>query len=308
MDVPQHVRHPHKGHQRKSKARTQAGPAPLFDDTSNAGGMDSGGGMYGGPPPPNQGYAGAQFMNDPMASMAMQYGASLADHGKDVMEQQVERFMSVSKLKYYFAVDTTYVGKKLLIVLFPFGHTEWSIKYNQDEPVAPRYEVNAPDLYIPVMAFVTYILLAGVCLGRQERFTPELLGIQASSALIWLIIEVVAVLLTTYITNIHTALRKLDLIAFCGYKYVGMIVCLLASILFSSGVYHLAVLYTSVAIVFFLIRNLKLMILPESPTDGFGHGNKRRMYILLFISAIQPVFIYWLTFHLVGSSDSKSVE
>lgn len=53
------------------------------------------------------------------------------------------------------------------------------------------------------------------------RFTPEVLGMQASSALVWLIIEVLAILLTTYITNIHTALRKLDLIAFCGYKYVG---------------------------------------------------------------------------------------
>lgn len=30
-----------------------------------------------------------------------------------------------------------------------FPHKDWSIKYNQDEPVAPRYEVNAPDLYIP---------------------------------------------------------------------------------------------------------------------------------------------------------------
>ena len=37
--------------------------------------------------------------------------------------QQIDRFMSVSKLKYYFAVDTTYVAKKLAIVLCPFTHT-----------------------------------------------------------------------------------------------------------------------------------------------------------------------------------------
>ncbi|PIK41775.1 hypothetical protein BSL78_21361 [Apostichopus japonicus] len=260
--------------------------------------MAVGGNMYGGPPPPNQGYPGGQFMNDPMANVAMQYGAQLADHGKDVMEKQVERFLSVSKLKYYFAVDTAYVGKKLAILLFPFGHTEWSIKYNQDEPVAPRFEVNAPDLYIPVMAFVTYILLAGVCLGKQDRFTPEVLGMQASSALVWLIIEVLAILLTTYITNIHTALRKLDLIAFCGYKYVGDDSLLTRQYFVFIWWLPPCCLYTSVSIVFFLVRNLKLLILPESPTDGFGQGNKRRMYILLFISAIQPLFIYWLTFHL----------
>ena len=26
---------------------------------------------------------------------------------------------------------------------------DWAIKYDQDQPVAPRYEINAPDLYIP---------------------------------------------------------------------------------------------------------------------------------------------------------------
>ena len=34
-------------------------------------------------------FPGQQLMNDPMANMAVQYGASLADHGKDVMEKQV---------------------------------------------------------------------------------------------------------------------------------------------------------------------------------------------------------------------------
>ena len=35
---------------------------------------------------------------------------------------QIDRFVSVSKLKYYFAVDTTYVVKKLGLLVFPFTH------------------------------------------------------------------------------------------------------------------------------------------------------------------------------------------
>ena len=35
---------------------------------------------------------------------------------------QIDRFVSVSKLKYYFAVDTTYVVKKLGLLIFPFTH------------------------------------------------------------------------------------------------------------------------------------------------------------------------------------------
>nr|XP_054758469.1 protein YIF1B-A-like isoform X1 [Lytechinus pictus] len=316
MDVPPGLRHrksqQRQGHQRKPRAKQQQGRQPqLFDDTSTGMPPPQGvgaqppppGGMqenpYGGPPGPMQ-YPGQNLMNDPMANMAMQYGASLADQGKDVVEKQIDRFMSVSKLKYYFAVDTTYVAKKLLILLFPFSHTDWTIRYNQEEPVAPRYEVNAPDLYIPAMAFVTYLLLAGVALGQQQRFSPEMLGRQGSSALVWFIIEVVAVIITMYITNILTALRKLDLVAFCGYKYVSMIVCLLASVTFGSFFYYIAFFYTSVSIVFFLVRNLKLIILPESHEDGMGHGSKRRMYILLFIAIMQPIFIYWLTYHLTG--------
>ena len=36
---------------------------------------------------------------------------------------QLEKYVSVSKAKYYFAVDTTYVGKKLGLLVFPFTHT-----------------------------------------------------------------------------------------------------------------------------------------------------------------------------------------
>ena len=38
-----------------------------------------------------------------------------------------------------------------------------------DEPVQPRFELNAADLYIPSMAFVTYILVVGYVLGLNNR-------------------------------------------------------------------------------------------------------------------------------------------
>lgn len=34
---------------------------------------------------------------------------------------------------------------------------------------APREDINSPDLYIPVMAFVTYVLLCGLAAGRKGR-------------------------------------------------------------------------------------------------------------------------------------------
>ncbi|XP_002733361.1 protein YIF1B-like [Saccoglossus kowalevskii] len=323
MDAPAGFRHPsqkqgrsrsaksHRGGGTAAGGRIQGGPTQLFDDTSTQPppqpqpdyydttgaepGYDTSVGMATPGSMSNVPYS----MNDPMANMAMQYGASLAGQTGEMLEKNVDRFISVSKLKYYFAVDTAYVGKKLALLSFPFTHTNWSIHYNnQDEPVAPRYEINAPDLYIPVMAFVTYLLVAGYVLGTQNRFDPEQLGMQASSGLIWLVIELAIIVLSLYIMNLNTQLRTLDLVAFCGYKYVGMIMILLSGLCFNSLGYYIMLLYMGTCIVFFLMKTLKVLILSEANPHSVVHGRKRGTYILVFIAAMQPLFMYWLTSHL----------
>eukprot|EP00076_Gallus_gallus_P034695 XP_025000233.1 uncharacterized protein LOC107050762 [Gallus gallus] len=107
------------------------------------------------------------------------------------------------------------------LLFFPFLHQDWQVHYQQDGPVAPRFDVNAPDLYIPAMAFITYLLVAGLALGTQNRWGswggphipmgvlggspypygsygrshPDSLGLQASFRPAWLLLEVLAVLL-----------------------------------------------------------------------------------------------------------------
>lgn len=260
-------------------------------------------------------YNPAEMFNDPMASMAVKYGSSLAGQGKDYVAQNVDRWFSISKLKFYFAVDTTYVFKKLILILFPFINKDWSMKYSQSEAVPPKLDVNAPDLYIPIMSYVTYLLIVGICLGMQKKFTPELLGIQASSALGWFVIEVVLIFIMMQILSIKSALKTFDIMSFCGYKYFGMIFCLVGSLTFASTGYTIVLCYMCLAITYFMVRNLKLMILTTSEVDGQngeggsyqgdamgGHltGNKRRIYVLLFISLLQPLFMWWLTRHLVA--------
>jgi hypothetical protein len=260
-----------------------------------------------------------QIFNDPMASMAVKYGSSLADQGKDYVAQNVNKWFSVSQLKFYFAVDTTYVAKKLLLILFPFINRDWSIKYsNATEPVPPKLDVNAPDMYIPVMAFVTYILIMGITLGRQERFSPEELGLQASSALAYFLFEVFIVFVTLQVLSIKSALKTFDIISFCGYKYFGIILCLMGSILISKNAYYIVLVYMCVSLTYFMVRNLKLMILTShstassdqsaqqhqehqhsNPYENSVQGNKRKVYVLLFISLMQPFLMWWLTRHLI---------
>nr|CAG4652056.1 EOG090X0ATU [Triops cancriformis] len=246
--------------------------------------------------------------NPAVANMAMEYGQSLLGQGKEVVDKEIKKYMSMSRVKYYFSVDTYYVGRKLGLLLFPFAQKDWSVKFNSEEPIQPRYELNAPDLYIPTMSFITYILTAGVCLGIQNRFTPEVLGIQASSALVWMVMEVLAILLTLYVMNIQSSLRALDIIAFSGYKYVGMIAILLITLALYGTGYFLALIYCSVSLSFFLIRTLKFQVQPDVQSNQYSHhassGSKRRTYLLLFIASIQPLMMWWLTRHLVPTHSS----
>lgn len=54
--------------------------------------------------------------------MALEYGGRLAQQSKEVVQREIGRYVPVSKLRYYFAVDTRYVLKKILLILFPFTH------------------------------------------------------------------------------------------------------------------------------------------------------------------------------------------
>jgi len=130
---------------------------------------------------------------------------------------------------------------------------DWSLRYDQEHPVQPRYDVNAPDLYLPTMGYITYVIVAGLLLGMQKRFSPEQLGIQASSAMAYSIFELVIYSIALYVMNVKTSLKTLDLLAFTGYKYVNIVVCLMVSTLFFKSGYYIALAYTSFSFGFFLV-------------------------------------------------------
>jgi len=249
---------------------------------------------------PTLNLGGSQLPLDPMVTnMAMNYGADIVNQKKKEVEGMMEKYVSIGQLKYYFAVDNSYVSKKLRLLLFPFAHSDWSIRYNHDEPVQPRFELNAADLYIPSMAFVTYILVVGYMLGLQERFSPEILATTASSALTSLVLEILVIYLTTTIFNISSTLAKWDFLAFSMYKYVGMIFCLLVGLILSSSGYYPALAYAAAALALFLFRTLHLRVEPE--VHGVENHGKRKLWLLFILVAWQPLVMWWLTYSLVPS-------
>ena len=77
-------------------------------------------------------------------------------------------WVNLDSLKDYFDVTNTYVLRKLKLINLPFlsSAEEWSTtsepQYgeNTSQGFTPRTNVQAPDLYIPLMAFVTFIIIA----------------------------------------------------------------------------------------------------------------------------------------------------
>ncbi|KAI1902832.1 hypothetical protein AGOR_G00020230 [Albula goreensis] len=291
----------------RSRTATSAGNSLLFQDTSCASPTLAAHGYLGGgargASAGGDGGRAADLFQDPVASAAMMYGSSLAFQSKDMVNKEISRFVSVNKLKYFFAVDTKYVLKKLLLLMFPYAQQDWEVRYHRDTPLTPRHDVNAPDLYIPLMAFLTYILLAGMGLGIQRRFSPEVLGLCASTALVWVVIEVMALLVSLYLLSVHSDLSTFDLLAYSGYKYVGMILAMLGGLMFGRNGYFLSLAWVSCSLMYFIVRSLRMKILSSLSSDSMGPGASAkpqfRLYITMATAAFQPIIIYWLTSHLV---------
>lgn len=97
---------------------------------------------------------------------------------------------------------------------------DWTVRFTPNEPIAPRDDLNAPDLYIPSMAILTYLLVVGYLLGIGNTFSPEKLGLHASTTLAWLIAEVCIIMFALYISSISCCLGFFHVLAFSSYKFV----------------------------------------------------------------------------------------
>ena len=61
----------------------------------------------------------ANNIANPFADVAFQYGSSLVGTGRKMVDTELNQYLQVPVLKTYFDVDTSYVKKKIGLVLFP---------------------------------------------------------------------------------------------------------------------------------------------------------------------------------------------
>ncbi|KAK0749201.1 YIF1-domain-containing protein [Schizothecium vesticola] len=254
------------------------------------------------------------FMNDPTTQLASQLGQSAIRSGQEYLEQNIlkGRFRGW-ELKPYFNVTNSYVVNKLFLVLFPWRHKPWSRKTAAGRDgwyLPPRDDVNSPDMYIPVMSFVTYIFLRTLIAGLRGEFEPELFGYTATMASIIMFLEILGLKLGCYLLSISNESQLLDLVAYSGYKFVGVIVTIGIAEIVNGGkgtggwAGWMVFLYTFLANSLFLMRSLKYVLLPENNSDNRGPmqpmqtdtraKRNQRTQFLFFYSYVVQLLLMWI--------------
>ncbi|KIY48353.1 YIF1-domain-containing protein, partial [Fistulina hepatica ATCC 64428] len=225
-------------------------PAYIPEPPSTPGSPATGYQRYSSSPQPNQnqpqtsqyfwpgvGMAGLG-VNDATAQIGMQLGHSAVAAGQEYMQKNfgslIPRTISV---KHHFNVSNSYVLHKLQVVLFPWIHKPWGRRkastgaerqynnpYQQPQNfLPPRQDINSPDLYIPTMAIITYVLVNGLQQGLQGGFKPQVLGELFSMSLFVIFCDLCFIKLGCFLLSIPSSdsLTMVDLIAYAGYKFVG---------------------------------------------------------------------------------------
>ncbi|OQR86060.1 hypothetical protein ACHHYP_11040 [Achlya hypogyna] len=233
-----------------------------------------------------------ELLNNPMAGYMMSQGVGF-------MENKISSFVPGAKgafgsVKYYFTVNNSYVLTRLKMLLVPFLHNNWRRRImteasnGQADAVyyPPSEDVNAPDLYIPLMSFATYILLVGFIKGTSGQFNPDVIGDVGMYCIVLQFLEIAIMKGCLHVLN--SSVSFLDLVSFTGYKYVPLVLNTVVHIVLGSLAYYVALVYTGLTTTYFMLQCLKGSV-PEPSYES----RRFRTYMLLGLSAAQMVLIWW---------------
>ena len=184
-------------------------------------------------------------------------------------------------MKDYFDVTNDYVLRKLCIVIFPFtvkGEDGWKrqINMNYDFPnsgenpdarATPRNDLQAPDLYIPLMAHITFIILCGAVQGfNKGEFNMQELFILQSFILFFWLFETLILKGCFYFMNIAN-LAYMELLSYTGYKFVALCFVVIVDGLTGTLGSYVALALNGALFAWFFFRTLKRSITSNTLAD-----------------------------------------
>ncbi|CCD25733.1 protein transporter YIF1 NDAI_0F04150 [Naumovozyma dairenensis CBS 421] len=273
---------------------------------------------------------GGMPFQDPRSSMAFQLGQSAFSNfiGQENFNQFQETVSKVSNngsttyLSHYFQVSTSYVLQKLKQILFPYlNKNNWQRipdsqskmnggNGNPNAPtmngpssfqfMSPKDDSNCPDLYIPIMGLITYILIWNTQQGLQGSFNPEDLYYKLSSILGFMGLDLFILKLGLYLlVSTHSPVTSLvELTCFVGYKFVPLTLSLFiptSKIPWYVPIFFKSYLFLAFGV--FLLRSVKFNLF-SNPNDDMINIKKSTVkkcnYFLFFYGFLWQTVLMWL--------------
>ncbi|KAJ1538634.1 hypothetical protein HK405_013604, partial [Cladochytrium tenue] len=121
-------------------------------------------------------------------------------------------------------------------------------------------------------------------------FSPDALGTTGTSAIFLVATELLLVKLGCYLLGVTNDVPSVDVIAYCGYKFLGVNTSVAAKIFFSSTVVYSVFAYYSLAFAFFTLRTTKYLFLPDAADSAAVVGHRQTRIYFLFAFALLQVF------------------
>lgn len=206
--------------------------------------------------------------------MDINIGKEVVNVSRSYMNERIKK-VNLKKLQPYFNISNQYIMKKILLVIMPFRNQDWNVVLRDTGSIMH------PDLYIPIMSFITYILFKGISLGLKNCFKPEKLGLIATRSMFLEFLFIMVSKLVAYFIDI-SGLHVLDILAFSGYKYFIIVLMFFLRIKILT---FFVKIYLNFSFFFFLSRSMKGLV--------FGNNllNKRKKTYFLFVMVFMQILI-----------------
>lgn len=197
------------------------------------------------------GVAGMPGVSDAVTS------AMVSHFQREIMKNSMSMWPKfMVEARRYFNVTHGYVARKALWQIVPMpnpkkkaldgeilAEKDWTSRMYDGLEV----EIEEPDMYIPVMGFVTYVVLCAMLRGLQDEFTPEVLSATISFAFILLFLEVTIAKAVLYMGGAVNA-PVLDIAALLGYKYFYLSIQIILGFILGFGRQPDGFIYKSLAL------------------------------------------------------------
>ena len=159
----------------------------------------------------------------------------------------------------------------------------------------PRMDVQAPDLYIPLMSLVTFLIVGGCVQGfTRGQFEMEKLFILQSFILFFWFLETLVLKGVFYFMNIAN-LAYLELLCYTGYKFVAL--CIIAT---ADGIAGYLGSYCTLALVgglyaWFFFATLRRSVSSNTLADHMKQVSMNKQTVLAIASGVQLVILWLLS-------------